>query len=124
MKTRKHNPLVRQEEDRLPPRRIVHAILATLGFALVLGFVSWRIQRSREDALRPAKNFPEQFLGPIQERSNVHEELFSSRGRGQVLMRAQRQELGRFAWVDPERRIVRVPIDVAMDLVVREGAKP
>ncbi|UQA54574.1 hypothetical protein [Polyangium aurulentum] len=122
MKPPEENATVHQEEDTLPPRLIVYTLLATVGFAFALGLVSWRIQVAREGRLRASRNFPERYLGPIQERSNVHEELFTNRGGGQVLMHAQRQQLGQFAWVDPERRIVRVPIDVAMDLVASEGA--
>jgi hypothetical protein len=116
-----HRP--RQEHDTLPPRAILYAVLGAVGFSLVLAFVSFGIQRARERDLRPSGFFPERDLGPIMERSNVHEELYSQLGRGQVLTQQGRQSLARFDWADADRKIVRVPIDVAMDLVAEETGK-
>lgn len=109
---------VKQEEDVLPPRLILYVILAVIAFSLLLVGVSYAILRGREHALRPSGSFPEQSLGPIMERSNVHEELYGNVGRGQVEVRAGRESLEHFDWVDREQRIVRVPIDVAMELFV------
>jgi len=113
----------RQEDDILPPRLILYTILGAVGVCLALSLVSFGIQRKRELVLRPSDQYPERALGPIVERSSVHEELFSELGRGQVQARAAAQSLARFGWVDRERGLVRVPIDVAMDLVVEEAKK-
>ncbi|MDI3287980.1 hypothetical protein [Polyangium sp. 15x6] len=114
----KRHGIVRQEEDVLPPRLIMYAVLGSIAFALVLTGVSYGIQRYREAELRPSGVYPEEHLGPIQERSNVHEELFSNLGRGQIVHLTKRQSIERFEWVGEDRSKVRVPIDVAMDLVV------
>ncbi|MDI1480961.1 hypothetical protein [Polyangium sp. y55x31] len=114
----KRHGIVQQEEDVLPPRLIMYAVLGSIGFALVLTGVSYGIQRSREAALRPSGVYPEMHLGPIEERSNVHEELFSNLGRGQIVELTKRQSIEQFEWVGEDRAKVRVPIDVAMDLVV------
>lgn len=114
----KRHGIVRQEEDVLPPRLIMYALLGSIGFALVLTGVSYGIQRSREAVLRPSGVYPEMKLGPIKERSNVREELFSNLGQGQLVELTRRQSIERFEYVGEDRDKVRVPIDVAMDLVV------
>ncbi|MDI1446925.1 hypothetical protein [Polyangium sp. 6x1] len=114
---------VKQEEDVLPPRLIMYAILGSIAFAFVLSEVSYVIQRSREAVLRPSGIYPEEKLGPIEERSNVPEELFSNFGKGQILNDTKRQSLQQFEWVGEDRRRVRVPVDVAMDLVVSGAGK-
>jgi len=121
MRDTTNNESVKQEEDTLPPRLILYVVLAMVAFSLLLVCISYGILRSRERALRPSAKFPEQTLGPIVERSNVYEELFGNRGRGQVDVRAGRQSLERFEWVDEQRRIVRVPIDSAIELHVNSG---
>ncbi|MRG92187.1 hypothetical protein [Polyangium spumosum] len=120
-KTERHGS-VKQEEDVLPPRLIMFALVGSIVFSLVLSGVSYGIQRSREAALRPSGVYPEKNLGPIQERSNVHEELFTNLGRGQIVHLEKRQSMEQFGWVGEDRAKVRVPIDVAMDLVVNGAA--
>ena len=112
---------VKQEDDVLPPRLILYVILAALAFSALLGGISYGIQRSREATLRPSGRFDERDLGPIMERSNVREELFSNRGVGQARVLAGRQWLALFRWADEERRTVHVPIDVAMEIVASEA---
>jgi hypothetical protein len=119
----KHHATVRQEEDLLPPRLLLYVILTVVAMTLALVWISWEIQRSREADLRPSGRWPERSLGPIMERSNVHEELYSQLGQGQLLQSEQRERLGHFAWVDRDKRVVSVPIDVAMDMVVSEGGR-
>ena len=121
-----HSPMEerpRQEADILPPRLILFAILGAVGLSVVLVVVAFGVQRASERELRPDGKWPERELGPVMERSNVHEELFSRRGRGQILVLRDKQLLSKFAWVDEQRGIVRVPIDVAMDLVAGEAGR-
>lgn len=112
---------VRQEEDILPPRLILYVILAAIAFSLLLVGISHGMLRAREQVLRPSGKFPEQSLGPIVERSNVYEDLFGNIGFGQVDVRAGRQSLERFEWVDQQKRVVRVPIDTAIELYVHSA---
>jgi len=121
MNQHESHPAVKTEEDVLPPRLLVYVLLAVLGFSAVLAGISYAIQRSREKALRPSGLFPEMDLGPIRVRSNVEETLFTGLGAGQVLMIQGRQRLERFDWIGDDKRRVKVPIDVAMDLVAAEG---
>jgi len=118
------HPRPQQEEDTLPPRLILYAILGSLAFSLVLGVASWSLQKTREHDLRPSDDYPEARLGPIMERSNVHEELYSQLGRGQVFEKTGRQALHSFQWVDDQKKVIRVPIDMAIDLYVEQANKP
>jgi hypothetical protein len=123
MSSNERHGSVKQEDDVLPPRLILYIILAALAFSGLLGVISYGIQRSREAALRPSGVFGEQNLGPIMERSNVHQEVFSNLGKGQVHAQTGRQSLDLLGWADEERRLVRVPIDVAMDIVASEAER-
>ena len=114
---------VRQEEDVLPPRLILYVILGAVAFSLLLVGIAYGILLNRERVLRPSMQFPEQSLGPIVERSKVYEELFGNAGDGQMLFRSGRESLEKFEWVDQEKRIVRVPIGVAIELYVNSGAQ-
>lgn len=113
---------VRQEEDVLPPRLILYAVLGTVAFSLLLVGISYGILRNSERALRPSGRFPERSLGPIIERSNVYEELYGNAGDGQLLVRSGSQALERFEWADRDKRVVRVPIGTAIELYVNSGA--
>lgn len=119
MKNMKFVSSVHQEEDVLPPRLLVYVILGVIFISLVLVAVALGILRSSERALRPDGQFTEKSLGPIVERSNVYEDLFGQAGNGQVLAREQRRALSEYIWLDREKRIVRVPIAIAVDLYIR-----
>lgn len=53
---------------------------------------------------------------PEPEVHNIRSELFRVQGAGDRLKADQRQALQHYGWVDRQRGIVRIPIDVAMDL--------
>jgi len=110
---------VHQEADILPPRLLVYVILGVLVISLVLVAVAFGILRFSEQALRPDGQFSEMSLGPIIERSNVYEDLFGQAGEGQILTRVNRQTLDGYAWINKEKRIVRVPIEIAVDLYIK-----
>lgn len=57
---------------------------------------------------------------PAAEVSNVSSELFRRPAAGELLKQRQQKQLQRYGWVDRPRGVVRVPIDVAMDLVAKE----
>lgn len=118
MKNMKFASSVHQEEDVLPPRLLVYIILGVIFISLVLVALAFGILRSSERALRPDGQFTEQSLGPIVERSNVYEDLFGQAGNGQMMAREQRRALSEYTWLDREKRIVGVPIAVAVDLYI------
>ena len=71
--------------------------------------------------LRPPRAVPEAFVtrpevGPVDKLPFEFEPVLSRRDR-------QRERLESYGWVDRERGIAHVPIEVAMDEVVREEAR-
>ncbi|HVY46059.1 MAG TPA: hypothetical protein VHB21_09280 [Minicystis sp.] len=113
-------PRLRQEPDVLP-----WGALAVIGAALVAAFIglgvwAWLGTRARTDALRPSRDFPEQWIGPRRRVAGVEQSLFGEVGQGERVRAAQEDAISHYRWVDRSRRVVSIPIDVAMDLVVEE----
>jgi len=113
-------PDVHQEEDTISWSKLLLGALASLAIMTVLIVAAWGSLKASEASVRPSGVFPEERLGPRRAVTEVQVDLFGDRGFGQVLNDKKRRELSTFGWVDRERRRVRVPIDVAMDLVVEE----
>ncbi|HRI66296.1 MAG TPA: hypothetical protein PK156_18740 [Polyangium sp.] len=116
------NPSVRQEEDVLPPRLLLYVMVGMIAFSLAIAGVAYVILRSQERALRPSGEFSEMWLGPIIERSNVYEDLYGNAGPGQLQNRNDQAELEQVEWANREQRIVRVPIEMAIELYVSASA--
>jgi hypothetical protein len=112
-----------QEEDDLPRGRVIFGAVVVLVITGVI--IAWAI--TQEDAYearyRPFRVFPEQALGPRRAVARTPQDLFEEGGPGRALNERKRRELESYGWVDRERRIVRIPIDAAIDLVVEEGGK-
>jgi hypothetical protein len=122
MTYRVRNPELFQEDDRVSAWRVLFAIGVTLAVSAIM--VVWAVSANaaHEAALRPSGAFPERWLGPRHMVSGVREDLFGEQ-RGVSFLGEQRALLAGYGVVDPERRIVRVPIDLAIDLVV-SGRRP
>jgi hypothetical protein len=120
---RYRRPEVRQEEDELPWGRVIGACAAVVVIGGVLTIWAWAALQAHEAALRPSGVFPEKDLGPRHEVGMVQQELFGGVRLGQDLFDAQRAELDRFGVVDRQRGIVSIPIDDAIDLLVKEGQR-
>jgi hypothetical protein len=112
-------------------RRLIVIVIAlnTSGAALVLW--SCLTIESRENKLRPARDFPERHLGPRRDIEGVGEEVFGDEGAGQALAASRRADLDGYRWVDRSKRTVQIPVTEAMAIVVeraattpREKAKP
>jgi hypothetical protein len=122
MTYRGRNPDLFQEDDRVSAWRVLLAIGVTLAISALM--VTWAVSANaaHEAALRPSGAFPERWLGPRHMVSGVREDLFGEQ-RGTSFLGEQRALLKGYGVVDPERRIVHVPVDVAIDLVV-SGRRP
>lgn len=113
-----------QEEDRVPWRKVSLGFIAILAVMAVMIIVAWASMKSREETRRPGGDFPEERLGERKMVSEVHEDLFSDApGFGQLLNAQKQRALSTYGWVDKERRIIHVPIDQAMDIVVEESRR-
>ncbi len=71
----------------------------------------------------PYGGYPEAQARPRRDLSGVHQDLFIGRGFGQLLDEKKQRELSRFGWVDKDKRVVSIPIDQAMDLVIEESRR-
>jgi hypothetical protein len=120
MSYRDRHPDVLQEEDRIPAGPVLRAIaVVVIVSAILLVWTAQTVAASYAD-LRPSGRFPELALGPRRPVARVRQDLFSE---GYTEGRAARRALDTFGWADRERRLVRVPIDVAVDLAA-EGVSP
>lgn len=110
----------RQEEERVDRRwlYIAAAILAPLLAVLAMAAKGLFVLSSRDGAAQGVATRPE----PAAEVSDVHSELFERPLAGELLKEQQRKTLGRYAWVDREHHSVRIPINVAMELVAAGGS--
>ena len=122
MTYRVRNPELPQEDDLVPPWKIVLASLVVLVISAVL--VVWAVSANagHEAVLRPSGAFPEQWLGPRHRVSLVRQDIFGEHAC-RSLDAEQRAVLGSYGWVDQERGLVRIPVDRAMDLLL-EGGRP
>jgi hypothetical protein len=112
------NTDLRQEEDQLP---WVTILLVATTMSLVLALLvawAWYALQERERMLRPSRMFPERELGPRHAVDDELEDIFGDQGRGEVLNERKRKEISGFHWVDRQQRIVAIPIDDAINLLV------
>jgi hypothetical protein len=116
---RVRNPGLHQEDDVISGASVLLAILATLMISAVL--VVWAVQAvaARRAELRPSGGMPDRWLGPRHTVAKVREDVFGER-RGASLDAQQRAVLDGYGWVDRDQRIVHIPIQRAIDLVVSE----
>jgi len=110
----------RQEEELIDRGWVVISGAILLPFVVVLGVAAKVLlgATSRADVAQYVAAKPE----PADRVSDVHAELFRRPLAGELLKQQQQKVLGRYGWVDRTHGVVRVPIDVAMELVA-SGAK-
>jgi hypothetical protein len=109
----------RQEEERIDRGWLIIAAAIVLPFLAVLAVLAQGLfaRASRERSAQGVPDRPDLAA----EISNVHAELFERPLAGERLQQQQRKTLDRYGWVDRERGIVRVPIDVAIELVAKDA---
>ena len=117
------HPGMRQEADTILWGRVSAAFLLSLFLAGALVAWAWTMERDRTAELRPDGRFPEREIGPRRDIGFVRQEPFDSERVGQKLVAEQREALSRFGRVDPDRGVVSIPIDDAIELVAGEVAR-
>ena len=110
MTYRVRNPDLYQEDDRVSGWQVLLAVGATLAVSAIM--VVWAVSANaaHEATFRPSGVWPERWLGSRHMVSGVREDLFGEQ-RGKSFLGEQRALLEGYGVVDPERRIVHVPID-------------
>lgn len=103
---------VRQEEDRVPSRRIALALLVgaavTVGLVLVTRQLFLAKDRSEPTPERDSLSPPREILHGL-----IAVESPAAHGAARAA-----ETLATYGWVDRERRVVRIPMERAMELVV------
>ena len=118
---------VHQEQDRVRSRRLLAifagAVLVTAVAILSAWLLLQRASPPRRDATpgRPPPRAPAQI-------ATVEQTPVRETARGLVVQDLQRDALRRWAWVDRDAGVAEIPVDVAMELMVRRagerGARP
>lgn len=110
---------VRQEEDRVPGKKVIviAAGVAVVSAAYILA--AWAIGSCRTEALAPGGYVETARVVP-DEVNAMEMTLFDTVLAPELDVREQRAYLGSFGWIDPERGIAHIPIDLAIDLYLEE----
>jgi len=110
-----------QERDRVPGVRLFAVLVWTLAVGVVAVGVSTLILHTRSadlgEAPAPFASVAPRTIGSIEQTS------IDRTSAGVALRATQRRELDRFGWVDRDAGVAQIPIDRAMDVVVREGVR-
>jgi hypothetical protein len=114
------NPELYQEEDRVPVAPVAIGTLVTLVISAALTIWAVSALFSFEANLRPSGAFPETWIGFRRTVARVREDVFGER-RGPGLIASERAELRSYGWVDRDARVVHIPIDRAIEILVGRG---
>jgi hypothetical protein len=115
---------VRQEAEGIRAFSVGTALIGTFVVGALLVGAAYFWLQARERQARPSRVFDETNLR-LQERvSGVLQEPFEIPGARPSERERQERELRQFAWVDRSRRIVRIPIEQAMQLMARDHDGP
>ena len=114
---------VRHEPEGTPALLITAALAGTVfaGALLVAGAFLWL--HALEGRVRPSRVFDEKSLHLRGRVSEVLQEPFDIPSARPKEREQQERGLDEFGWVDRRRRIVRIPIEEAMQLIA-EGRAP
>lgn len=114
-------PAFEQEGHDIKPGWIVLVVVVLFIFLTLLSATAaGYLALLRRGEARPQTVVAEPKPEP--EVSNVRAELFRRPAAGELLRHEQSQALRRYRWVDKQRGVAQIPIDVAMD-VVAGGAR-
>lgn len=113
---------VHQSEDVLPIRAVLYALGGTLLAGATLAALAGLLLVLWRGAIHPSGRFPDQALGPPHTVAGVRQGVFSLLHTGAERAAAQKKTLSSWSVVDQKAGLVRMPIDVAIDLELGEAA--
>jgi hypothetical protein len=108
--------------DHVPGGVVVRVLVVVCVVTVVLCTVAALLLRMEIGRWRPSRRFPEARLPVPSEVSGVRQWPFEDPRRRPSAAVRRRERLERFGWVDERRRVVSIPIERGMDLVVQEHA--
>ena len=121
MSVEPQHPEVHNVPDQLPRGAIRRGMLATVMITIALCFATYVYTHLWMLHYRPSGVFPEQNLAPPHDVAHVRQELFEVPHPRPTILDRDRALWNSFGWVDRDRRVVRVPVDVAIELVARRA---
>lgn len=110
---------VTHEAERIAGLTVALIALWVILFSALLCVVAVVLYNTRSESV-PNPPLERQVMLGRDEVSNVRIDLIATSERGRKLKAEQRKRLSQFEWVDRSRGLVRVPVDVAMDLELSE----
>jgi hypothetical protein len=122
-----HDFEVKQEEDRVDSKSIVHVGVVSLVIGAIGVFFAGVIQVATLGVLRPNLAGPRGPLPAPREISGIEQTplLASPAGRvsgaGIETRQAQARALSSWGWADRDAGIATIPIERAMDIIARES---
>jgi hypothetical protein len=116
-----HDFEVHQEEDAVAVSRVMRVGVAAVVIGAIGVFFAGLSLALRVGELKPSFAGPHGPQPAPSELSEVEQTPIWDTRRGEDLEAEQRHELDRWGWADRDAGVARIPIDRAMDLVVRES---
>jgi hypothetical protein len=115
---------VRVSEEAVSRGLVLRAVFGALALAAVLSLFAGLLLAAREGRLRPSHRFPEGQLGAPRDVAGLESSLFEAAPPGTSAIEVARARLHGYGWVDRRRRIVHIPIERAIELVLGQGGRP
>ena len=116
-----HDYEVHQEEDLVPPGPLLRVYLTSIAIGAVGIFFGGVILAAATGALRPDFSGPHGQRAAPDQLSHIEETLIWNTRRGLDLRERQRAELQNWGWVDRKAGLAIIPIDEAIDIVVKQA---
>jgi hypothetical protein len=112
-----------QEEDHVSHRDVILGMLVVFAITAAMIIWAWATTDMGLAARRPARELPEEQLGPRRDVEGVRQAIFRHGGVGEVREGHPERALEVYRWLDPDRQIVTLPIDKAMDRIAEESER-
>lgn len=113
--------------DDVVPRVLVLRVLAfTVGISVILCVIAYLLLGLHERSFRPGRHFPERNLPAPHVVANVRAAPFELPDNTPSLKDDERVLLHSWGWADEQKRVVRIPVDRAIELLLEQsgGGQP
>jgi predicted LPLAT superfamily acyltransferase len=108
--------------DDIVPRALVLRVLgATIVISVVLCVIAYLLLVANERAYRADRKFPERDSPAPHEVANVRQELFAPATPASSIADDERVLLDSYGWVDRDKRIARIPVARAVELMLQKN---
>lgn len=115
------NDQVTYAPDRPSSRVVLRALGAMVAISVSLCVLAYLLLVLRESELRPGRRFPEKSSGAPRAVADIRTTPFELPAPVPGITERQQARLDSYGWVDPKRRMARIPIERAIEALVRQG---